>query len=80
MPIHTIFATSNEVKNDFLILHLQCRLVLSDSIHFIQGIVGANVNPLLDSKSIDTMCLIQVTSHAVQALRGHWYTFHFIFS
>ena len=52
---------------------LQYRLALSDSVHLIYGVAGANVSPLLNSKSIDTMSLIQITSHAVQTLRGHWY-------
>lgn len=47
-----------------------CRIILSDGIHFIQSMLATQLNPLVEDKSLDKNVVIKLTQFVVNQVQG----------
>lgn len=49
-----------------------CRIVLSDSVNFIQGVALSPLHPLFEEKKVDVFDIVKVTKYSMTTLKGHF--------
>ena len=64
------FVTSTNKALMIYVIH-HCRIVLSDSKNFMQGVLATELNPLVDNKTIELNSIIRVVKFAVNSIKNH---------
>ena len=60
-----------EAKEPGSVASFRYKIVLSDSLHFIQGTLAGPLNHLFESKMIETCSIIKLSQYHVNDMKGH---------